>query len=164
MKPYNKSPGLLHSFYYAFRGIKKAVISERNMRFHIVTMIFLIIFSPFYDFTKAEYCLLFMTIGMVISSELMNTAIETVIDMISPSYSKGAETAKDIAAGAVCVTAVFAAVIGVILYLDIAVLKSIITFFLRYPAFILALIILLILGVVFIFRGIGSGKDKKIGS
>lgn len=130
------------------------------MRIHLVTTVFLLLFSPFYHFSKAEYALLFLAIGLVISSELMNTAIEAVVDMISPSYSKGAETAKDIAAGAVFVSALSAAVIGIILYLDFAVLKNILEFFLRYPVSILALIVLVVSGIIFIFHRTNSEKPK----
>lgn len=105
--------------------------------------------------------MLFLAIGLVISSELMNTAVEAVVDMVSPSYSKGAGIAKDIAAGAVFVSAFFAAIIGIMLYLDFAVLKSILEFFLRYPIFIFVLVILIVLGILFIFYGTGTHKIKK---
>lgn len=130
------------------------------MRIHLTVTIFLLFFSPFYHFSKAEYALLFLAIGLVISNELMNTAIEAVVDMVSPSYSKGAEAAKDIAAGAVFISAFFAAIIGIILYLDFDVLKNILRFFISYPVLFLALIVLVVLGMVFIFHRTGSEKSK----
>lgn len=145
--------GLAKSFTFAFRGIKKCIISERNMRIHIVITVFTLIFSLFYNFSKTEYILLLITISSVIASETMNTAVEAVVDLVSPSYNKLAQIVKDIAAGAVFVSAIFAVAIGLILFFDVNKFIEIINFFSLRPLLIIALILSIILGLFFIFKG-----------
>lgn len=147
--------GLAKSFTYAFRGIRSCILSERNMRIHLTTAFFLLLFSPFYQFTKGEFCLLFLTIGLVISCEMMNTAVEAVVDMVSPSYSRLAQVAKDIAAGAVFVAALASAGVGLILYLDWEAIGRILLFFQETPWLILLLVFFVLMGLLFVFKGFG---------
>src|SRR5574344_356004 len=97
----NKLKSLRNSFANALRGLESCILSERNMRIHIVISFFVLLFAPFYHFSKAEFCLLCIAIAMVIGAEMLNTAIEEVVDMIAKSYSGHAKRAKDIAAGGV---------------------------------------------------------------
>ena len=76
------------------------------MRIHIVATMCVLYLSQFYNFTKEQFVLLIITCVTVISAEMMNTAIEVVIDKVSPGYSALAKVGKDVAAGAVFVTAV----------------------------------------------------------
>ena len=76
------------------------------MRIHIVATMCVLYLSQFYNFTKEQFILLIITCVTVISAEMMNTAIEVVIDKVSPGYSALAKVGKDVAAGAVFVTAV----------------------------------------------------------
>ena len=100
-----------------------------NMRIHIVATMCVLYLSQFYNFTKEQFILLIITCVTVISAEMMNTAIEVVIDKASPGYSALAKVGKDVAAGAVFVTAVAAVIIGVILFWDIEKFKIIFEFF-----------------------------------
>lgn len=93
------------------------------MRIHIVATMCVLYLSQFYNFTKEQFILLIITCVTVISAEMMNTAIEVVIDKVSPGYSALAKVGKDVAAGAVFVTAVAAVIIGVILFWDIENLR-----------------------------------------
>lgn len=145
--------GLAKSFSYAFDGIKFCIKNERNMRIHITAAFYVIAFSFFYNFTKAEYCLIFLTISSVIVTEMLNTAVETLVDMVSPHYSGLAKIAKNIAAGAVFVSAIFAAAVGFFLYFQPKVLLNILNF-LKNPFMLLALIISLIISAIFIFSGV----------
>ena len=99
------------------------------MRIHIVATMCVLYLSQFYNFTKEQFVLLIITCVTVISAEMMNTAIEVVIDKVSPGYSALAKVGKDVAAGAVFVTAVAAVIIGVILFWDIEKFKIIFEFF-----------------------------------
>lgn len=99
------------------------------MRIHIVATMCVLYLSQFYNFTKEQFILLIITCVTVISAEMMNTAIEVVIDKVSPGYSALAKVGKDVAAGAVFVTAVAAVIIGVILFWDIEKFKIIFEFF-----------------------------------
>lgn len=120
---------LLKSFLYAFRGILAAVKTQRNMRIHITAAVYVTAFSFFYDLTRTEYALLALTFVAVMSCEMINTAIEAAVDISSPDYSEKAGFAKDVAAGAVFVAAVFAVVVGVLLFGDIAVIKEIFRYY-----------------------------------
>ena len=101
-----------NSFKYAARGIRFCVSHEMNMRIHIVATMCVLYLSQFYNFTKEQFILLMITCVVVISAEMMNTAIEVVIDKVSPGYSALAKVGKDVAAGAVFVTAIAAGIIG----------------------------------------------------
>ena len=68
------------------------------------------------DFQREEFCLLLLTVGAVGVAEVFNTAVETVVDMITPEYHPLAAVAKDVAAGAVLLAAAMAVVIGVLLF------------------------------------------------
>ena len=107
---------LFNSFKYAFWGIYKSFKSERNMKIHIMAMIIVIALGIFMKLNKIEWCIITIAIVMVISAELFNTAIETVVDMVSPQKNPQAKLVKDIAAAAVLVLAIGAAVIGIIIF------------------------------------------------
>ena len=118
----------LKAFVYAWQGIFHAVRTQRNMRVHLTAVVYVTAFSFFYDLTRAEYALLALTFGAVISAELINTAIEAAVDLCSPERHSLAKIAKDAAAGAV-----FAVVIGVLLFGDIAVIKEIFRYYGSHP-------------------------------
>lgn len=142
---------LLKSFAYAFRGIARAVKSERNMRIHLTAAIYVTAFSFFYELSKAEYVLLILTFSSVISCEMINTAVEKVVDICSPRYSKAAELAKDVSAGAVLVTAIFAVITGIILFGDTVVIKEIFAYYRTHIAALAGLVLSLAAAALFIF-------------
>lgn len=102
----------LSSFRLAMLGIITAIKQERNMRIHVCFSIVVLIFSLLFDLTKIEWLLIVFCVGFVISMELINTAIERVVDLITSEFHPLAKEAKDIAAGAVFVSAIIAFVIG----------------------------------------------------
>lgn len=105
------------SFSYAAEGLVSAAKSERNLKIHIV-IIPLIISSGFYfSISPFEWLIVILVIGGMIAFELMNTALERVVDLVTEDYHPLAKQAKDIAAAAVLVYAITAAVIGVIIFL-----------------------------------------------
>lgn len=115
----DKLYSLAKSFKYAWNGIRFCVRHEKNMRIHIVVALYVLYFSQFYDFTRAEYMLLIIICVIVLSLEMLNTAIEVVIDKVSPEYSALAKIGKDVAAGAVFVSALAAVAIGIFMFWDI---------------------------------------------
>lgn len=119
----------LKAFVYAGQGIWKTIRTQRNFRFHIVAAVYVTAFSFFYELSRAEYVLLVLTFSSVMASEMINTAIEAAVDLFSPEYNKIAKNAKDAAAGAVLVTAVFAVIVAVILFLDFDVIGQIIKYY-----------------------------------
>ena len=107
---------LLESFNHAINGIIDAVRTQRNMKIHIFVMILVIIAGVILKINKYEWIACILCFAIVISGELFNTAIETVVDMVMPYKNDKAKIAKDIAAGAVLTLAIGAAVIGVIIF------------------------------------------------
>lgn len=109
---------LRKSFSYAVSGIAFCVRFEKNMRIHIITMLYVLFFSQFYELERSEILILIAVCVTVISLEMVNTAIEVVVDKVSPNYHTLAKIAKDVAAGAVLVAALSAVVVGLVLFWD----------------------------------------------
>lgn len=112
-----KIRSLAKSFIYAGRGVAYCVKNERNMRIHLTATIYVLVFSSFYDFSTTEMLLLLLTIAMVLFAEAVNTAIEALVNLETQSFDSLARVAKDVAAGAVLICAVFALVVGIILFI-----------------------------------------------
>ena len=116
MNPRQEYKKLINSFKYAIEGIISSFKTERNMKIHVLAMIVVIALGLFFKLNKVEWCFIISAIASVISAELFNTAIETVVDMVSPERNPKAKLVKDIAAGAVLVVAIGAAIIGFIIF------------------------------------------------
>ena len=153
----------LKGFACAAFGIATAIKEERNMRFHLCAACYVLLFSLFYHLSAAEYCILFFVISLVLSCELVNSAIERIVDGLSPEWNKTAGLAKDIAAGAVLVTCIGAAACGFLLFWNTAVFKMICRFFLSTPILLVLLVLSLAasLGFVFCFDKFFRPKRKK---
>lgn len=142
----------LKAFVYAWQGIVHAVKTQRNMRVHLTAVVYVTAFSFFYDLTRAEYALLALTFSAVISAELINTAIEAAVDLCSPDRHSLAKIAKDAAAGAVLAAAIFAVVVGVLLFGDIAVMKEIFGYFRSHIPALVGLVCSFGLAWAFVFK------------
>lgn len=112
-----KNKKLINSFKYAFKGLGSAVKSERNMKIHFTMMMLVIIAGIFFNIAIWEWITCFILFGLVIGMECANTAIEIIVDMVSPKYNEAAGRAKDIAAGGVLACAIGAAVAGIFIFL-----------------------------------------------
>ena len=117
MNPKQEYKKIINSFRYAIEGFISSFKTERNMKIHILAMTIGIALGIFFKLNKIEWCIITIAIVMVISAELFNTAIETVVDMVSPQKNLQAKLAKDIAAGAVLVFAIGSAIIGLIIFI-----------------------------------------------
>ncbi|WP_244833279.1 diacylglycerol kinase [Clostridium sp. BJN0001] len=109
---------ILDSFNNAITGIIDTVRTERNMKIHLVAALMVLILCFLLDISKFEFLTLAITITMVISAELINTAIEAAIDMTTNYYHPLAKVAKNAAAGGVFVTAVNALIVGYVIFFD----------------------------------------------
>lgn len=105
-----------NSFKHASDGIISALKTERNMRIHIFIMCLVIIAGILLKISVLEWILCFLLFGAVISTELINTSIEKLVDMVMPYKHEKAKLVKDIAAAAVLVWAIVAAIIGIIIF------------------------------------------------
>ncbi len=113
----NKTKKILTSFKYAIEGIISSFKSEKNMKIHVM-MVLLVTLSGFLlKISKFEWFICIILFGLVISAELFNTAIETVVDMVCPNKNEKAKLAKDVSAGAVLIVAISAAIIGCIIFI-----------------------------------------------
>lgn len=113
-----KARTLAESFRFAIAGALHAFRTERNLRIHAVTSVVVIGLGITVGVAPAELALLFLTIGLVIAAELFNTAVETAVDLWSPTYHPLAAMAKNVAAAAVLVPAVVAVVVGFLVFRD----------------------------------------------
>lgn len=108
---------LINSFKYAFEGIFISFKKERNMKIHIIMAILVVILGMFFKITKIEWIICIFAIAIVIASELFNTAIETIVDMITIEKNEKAKIAKDVSAGAVLINAIGTAIIGTVIFI-----------------------------------------------
>lgn len=111
-----KMKKIRNSFKYAIEGIWTSFKTERNMKIHIFIMILVIIAGIILKINKSEWIICIILIAIVIGSELFNTSIETIVDMVMPEKNEKAKIAKDVSAGAVLVVAIGAAIIGLVIF------------------------------------------------
>lgn len=107
----------MRPFWFAVQGIVHAARTERNMRIHLIASLLVVVFAIWLDTTTMENLLLFGWIILVISLELLNTAVERTVDLVTRDVRPLAKQAKDVAAGAVLVASVGAAVTALVIYL-----------------------------------------------
>ncbi len=107
----------IKSFGYAIEGIAIFFKTQHNSWIHAFAAIVVIIAGFVFKVNSSEWCLLTFAIALVIVSEMMNTAIEFLTDIVSPGFNPQAKKVKDVAAGAVLITAIAAVVIGLIVFL-----------------------------------------------
>ena len=112
-----KSKNVISSFKYAFQGVFSAIKTERNLKIHISIMILVIIIGILLKISKAEWIMCIALFGLVIGGEMLNSAIETVVDIAMPEINPKAKFAKDVAAGAVLIFAISSAIIGLIIFI-----------------------------------------------
>lgn len=108
---------VVHSFSYAFEGMFHGLKNELNIKIHAIVAVSVIWLGFWFHLSGLEWVLILLTIGAVISLELLNTAIERVVDLASPEVHPLAKQAKDLAAGAVLFFAFIAVIIGFIIFL-----------------------------------------------
>ena len=107
----------LKSFSFAWKGILTCAGHEQNITFHSIVAILVIAAGFIFHITHVEWMVVMLCIGTVIAAELFNSAIERLVDLVSPEWHKIAGEVKDIAAGAVLITAITAAIVGLIVFL-----------------------------------------------
>lgn len=112
----NKSKNVISSFKYAFQGMFSALKTERNLKIHVTIMILVIIAGIVLKISKIEWIICIILFGLVIGGEMLNSAIETVVDIAMPDINPKAKFAKDAAAGAVLVLTIASAIIGFMIF------------------------------------------------
>jgi diacylglycerol kinase len=110
----SRSSHWIQSFRYAFAGIEGALRRDHHMRFHLAAAVVVIVLAIWLQVAPQEWLWLLAAITGVLVTELMNTAIERTVDLATPDVHPLAKAAKDTAAGAVLMAALFAAAVGFI--------------------------------------------------
>jgi diacylglycerol kinase (ATP) len=116
METFNMLTGRLRSFGHAFRGLKVLLQTQQNARIHAAAAILVIAAAALLRISSTEWSLIAIAILCVWVAEALNTAIEFVVDLVSPDHHSLAAKAKDVAAGAVLLAAIGAAVVGAIVF------------------------------------------------
>lgn len=107
--------GFIESFNAAIEGFIYVVKTERNMRIHFLAAIMIVLFGIYLNFNASDVALLTLTIALVLVSEMINTVIEHLVDMVKSEFHPLARTIKDISAGMVLLVSINAIIVGYLL-------------------------------------------------
>ena len=108
---------LVRSFGYAWQGLKRAAHHQRNLRIHLGCSFLVVAAGMWFGISVLEWCLLAIAMGMVISAELFNSALEELTDGVSPEKRTWAGHVKDMAAAAVMIIALAALAVGLLIFI-----------------------------------------------
>lgn len=111
-------PSLWRSFRFAMQGFRTAVRTERNIRIMLAGGVLAVTLGLVLKLDLASWAIVMVCCGVVLAAELINTAIETVVDLVSPEFHPLAGRAKDIAAAASWVLSTFVAIAGLMVYVN----------------------------------------------
>lgn len=111
----NHSP--IASFGFALRGLKTAVKKEPNFRIHLLLAVAALITASILGFSTIEWLILAFTISFVLLLELVNTTLESIVNLVSPKIREEARVAKDVSAAAVLLSAIIAIIVGLTLFI-----------------------------------------------
>ncbi|MDR0930536.1 MAG: diacylglycerol kinase family protein [Clostridiales bacterium] len=140
----------LKSFKYAIGGIITCAKHERNFRIHIFAALLIIYIIPYYNFSNAEAVILISVTFLVLILEMINTALEHLVDLVSPDHHPIAGVVKDLAAGSVGMSAICALIVGWrMLIMNKNLTQIWAPLFTTWHLF--ALIAFIVLGCVFVF-------------
>ena len=121
-----KSQGLGNTFRNAAQGLRLVLKSERNIRIHAIVAVIVLMLAQVLGFSTVKFCILLLTISSVMVTEMLNTGIEFALDSIFKNkYSRLVGMAKDISAGAVMLATVVSVIIGIILFGEALLVKSV---------------------------------------
>lgn len=112
---------IVQSIAYACKGIKICFASETNFKIHVVAAVVVIFFAVVCNITAVQWMLLLFAIVLVMVMEMINTAIEKLCDLVQPEFHPVIKKVKDIAAGAVLVTAIVSVIIGAVIFLPLLI-------------------------------------------
>jgi len=114
--PKNEWMRLVKSFSYAMNGIKNAIAKERNLQIHLFISLLVFLLAFYFEISREEWIILICLIGAMVTLELVNTAIERLVDLVTKDYHPLAKLAKDISAGAVLTFAFTSVIVGLIIF------------------------------------------------
>lgn len=115
-KKKKQSHKLYGGFQYAIAGIVSGISQEANMKMHCLMTVLVVIAGFALRISAVEWCICLLLCGLIMALELVNTAMEAVVDLVTEERKPLAKVAKDTAAGAVLIAAIVAAIIGCIIF------------------------------------------------
>ncbi|MCI4666710.1 MAG: diacylglycerol kinase family protein [Bacteroidia bacterium] len=107
----------LKSFGYAFKGIWTLISSQTNAKIHLLAVVVITALGFYLNLSPTEWCLIILCMALVLMAEAINTAIEFLVDLVSPDYHPLAGKAKDVAAGAVLLSVLICGLVWGIIFL-----------------------------------------------
>ncbi len=107
-----RAASVWQSFRFAFAGIWHTWRTQRNAKIHTVISVAVLLLGIYIHLPARDWAVLALTIGGVFAAEILNTAVEAIVDLVSPEYHPLAKIAKDAAAGAVLILAIAAVMVG----------------------------------------------------
>ena len=113
-----KNTSFIDAWKNALEGIIYAITTQGNIRKQLVIAVIVMLVSLFFDLNKAEFLCLMFTVVLIIIAEMLNTAIETVVDLYTDLYHPKAKIAKDVGAGAVVIAAINAVIVAYFLFFE----------------------------------------------
>ena len=108
---------LMNRFKFAFNGLKVFLLEESNAKTHLALCLFTIAAGAYFEVSKIEWLSIFICSAIVFTAEALNSAIERLCDKIEPNKDDKIKIIKDIAAGAVLLSSIFSAIVGVIIFI-----------------------------------------------
>lgn len=107
----------LKSFKYAWNGLLDLVKTQPNAQIHLLITVLVLAAGYYFQLSASEWCIILLTIALVLAAEAFNTALEYLTNLVSPDYHPLAGKTKDVAAGGVLITAFIAVLVGMIIFL-----------------------------------------------
>ena len=104
------------SFKHAFAGLAWAIRTQPNFRIHLVLSVIAIGLSAYFHITATEWAIIIFTIVLGLTAELINTALESMTDLITKEWREEAKIAKDVAAGMMLTTAIGAVIVAIVIF------------------------------------------------
>jgi len=153
----------LRSFRYAFRGLRHC-LRERNFRFHTALAAYMFGYLLIFDWftlTRADWAVLVIAAALVLFSEAVNTALEALVDLVSPGRHPLAAKAKDVGAGAVLVCSVCAVAVGIAVLWQPEAFRALAAYYKAKPLMLLALAGALTATGLWVFPDWGRKKEKN---
>lgn len=167
-----KNKNLINTWKNAFEGIIYATTTQGNIRKQLAIAVIVMAISLFFNLSKAEFLCLMFTVVLIIIAEMVNTAIETVVDLYTDLYHPKAKIAKDVGAGAVVIAAINAIIVAYFLFFDkisdigLAFIQNVVNnpIHLAFIGVMLSVILILTLKAAFDSRKNGEKKTKFVPS
>jgi diacylglycerol kinase len=108
---------VIKSFGWAFNGLKDCILHEKNFRIQYIIALLVVIAGIFFSISTAEWMIILICFAMVLSFEIINSAIEKLCDLVSPEFNLTIKKVKDMSASAVLLAAIISFIVGCIIFL-----------------------------------------------